>query len=235
MSATNEKIIERVQNLLQLAEDNRDDEEGQTAFIMAQKLMIKYKISDLEIEENSETISEITTEKVTVYKRLYWWERNLADIIASNFRVKNYINSRYRPDEQTKRRIIFYGFGTDLELAKQMYVLAYDAVVVYAKRYVAQNREEGETSSGLKNSYIRGYLEGLRERFNDQIAELKGKYELIVQIPQQVEDAYEDFSSKFSTLVSSTPSIEVQEAYASGVNDGKRMDLTKRHLDAERF
>ncbi|MFM0817933.1 DUF2786 domain-containing protein, partial [Streptococcus suis] len=36
------KIIGKIQNLLELAYDTPDDEEGQTALLMAQKLMVKH-------------------------------------------------------------------------------------------------------------------------------------------------------------------------------------------------
>lgn len=42
MSEANEKIIKRVRDLLRLAKENRDDSEGQSAFILAQRLMIKH-------------------------------------------------------------------------------------------------------------------------------------------------------------------------------------------------
>lgn len=38
---SNEKLIEKIKNLIQLANDNPSDEEGQTALLLAQKLMLK--------------------------------------------------------------------------------------------------------------------------------------------------------------------------------------------------
>ena len=40
-----EKIIEKIKNLVKLAQDNPSDEEGQTALLMAQKLMLKHDVS----------------------------------------------------------------------------------------------------------------------------------------------------------------------------------------------
>lgn len=39
------KIVQKIQNLLELAYDAPNDEEGQTALLMAQKLMFKHKLS----------------------------------------------------------------------------------------------------------------------------------------------------------------------------------------------
>lgn len=45
----NEKIIRKIQGLLKIAEDERNDEECQAAFLLAQKLMIQYQILQTEI------------------------------------------------------------------------------------------------------------------------------------------------------------------------------------------
>ena len=39
------KIIDKIQNLLELSYDAPNDEEGQTALLMAQKLMVKHNLS----------------------------------------------------------------------------------------------------------------------------------------------------------------------------------------------
>lgn len=59
----NEKIIRKIQGLLKIAEDERNDEECQAAFLLAQKLMIQYQISQAEItvEAEKETILEKET------------------------------------------------------------------------------------------------------------------------------------------------------------------------------
>ena len=54
--------------------------------------MIQYNIDKNEVEELSVDSENdvIGEESVTIYKRLYWWERQLACIISENFRVKNF-------------------------------------------------------------------------------------------------------------------------------------------------
>ncbi|EIR3903414.1 DUF2786 domain-containing protein, partial [Enterococcus faecalis] len=120
----NKKIIKKIKGLLAISRDQKNDEESQSAFILAQKLMIQYNIDKNEVEELSVDSENdvIGEESVTIYKRLYWWERQLACIISENFRVKNFLNNKYL-GRQKKRRIVFYGFGRDLELAKEMYIL----------------------------------------------------------------------------------------------------------------
>lgn len=84
----NEKIIRKVKRLLALARENKSDEEGQSAFILAQRLMLENNIAESEVSDDEAAIELITENKVTIHKKLFWWERHLADIIADNFRVK---------------------------------------------------------------------------------------------------------------------------------------------------
>ena len=52
------KIIEKIQNLLELAYDAPNDEEGQTALLMAQRLMVKHNLS-MNVLTNSKTQKDI--------------------------------------------------------------------------------------------------------------------------------------------------------------------------------
>ncbi|EPI07500.1 DUF2786 domain-containing protein [Enterococcus faecalis] len=128
------KIIKKIKGLLAISRDQKNDEESQSAFVLAQKLMIQYNIDKNEVEELSVDSENdvIGEESVTIYKRLYWWERQLALIISENFRVENFLNNKYF-GRQKKRRIVFYGFGRDLELAKEMYILAYEVFCFIVK------------------------------------------------------------------------------------------------------
>lgn len=87
----NKKIIKKIKGLLAISRDQKNDEESQSAFILAQKLMIQYNIDKNEVEELSVDFENdvIGEESVTIYKRLYWWERQLACIISENFLIIN--------------------------------------------------------------------------------------------------------------------------------------------------
>lgn len=240
MDTNNKKIIKKVKGLLAIAKDERNDEESQSAFILAQKLMIQYQIDKHEVEdyELSSELTEINEESVTIYKRLYWWERSLAQIIAKNFRVKNFLNSKYI-GKQKKRRIVFYGFGRDLELAKEMYILAYDVILYHSKLFVDEyyntnweSRSKYLTES-IKSSYIRGFLSGLSERFDEQIFILRESFEVLALVPEEVEKSYEKMSSDWGKpLAFNPPPVEVSQAYQKGFNDGKEIDFTKSTISS---
>lgn len=224
-----EKIIKQVRALIRLAEEDRDDSEGQSAFILAQRLMIKHQLKTSDVQDTDNMLIEnpIGEERVTIYKRLVWWERLLANIISRNFRVKCFTRSKHVDGFKRQRStIIFLGHGYDLELAKEIFVLAYDATLIYSEAFVGEQRGKRE----LKRDYIRGFLAGLDQKFNEQISELKGKYELMVQVPKDVEIAYKniDWTRGGGYTV---PNAENMIAYAEGHEDGNAIDLTKSTLD----
>lgn len=235
----NEKIIRKVRGLLAIAQDERNDEESQSAFILAQKLMLQYGIqnSDIESQTNQQQTAAIQETAVTVYKRLFWWERHLAQIISKNFRVKYFLNSKM-VERQQKRQIIFYGLVSDLPLAKEIYLLAYEVLLFHSKTFVNQYyQQQGKSTrnryvtESLKTSYMRGFLSGLDERFNEQVAVLREQYELLVLIPEVVEQAYEELSSHWGKpLALQAPNVNVLEAYQDGYLAGKKIDFMRQTL-----
>ena len=235
----NEKIIRKVRGLLAIAQDERNDKESQSAFILAQKLMLQYGIqnSDIESQTNQQQNAAIQETAVTVYKRLFWWERHLAQIISKNFRVKYFLNSKM-VGRQQKRQIIFYGLVSDLHLAKEIYLLAYEVLLFHSKTFVNQYyQQQGKSTrsryvtESLKTSYMRGFLSGLDERFNEQVAALREQYELLVLIPEVVEQAYEELSSHWGKpLALQAPNVNVLEAYQDGYLAGKKIDFMRQTL-----
>ena len=228
----NEKIIRKIQGLLKIAEDERNDEECQAAFLLAQKLMIQYQISQAEIavEAEKETILEKETKD---FKKSFWWEKKLAAIIGTNFRVKSFLKSRGR-----KSTIVFYGFQNDVLLAEEMYVLACDALRVHAQqfiqdyysaRYYYLNRDRTLTNE-LKNDYMNGFLEGLSQKFKEQYAVLSQKYELMCLVPIEIVDAFKQKMTNCKVAHCSLPDLIHEAAFKEGYQQGFEIDFTKRTL-----
>ncbi|MEK5431223.1 DUF2786 domain-containing protein [Lysinibacillus sp. FSL R7-0073] len=73
MKKRNDSIIEKIKGLLVHANDHQSDEECQTDFMMAQKLMIKYDISSSELQEgeNDRAVSEGQATDHKTLQRLY--------------------------------------------------------------------------------------------------------------------------------------------------------------------
>ncbi|HAP6323888.1 DUF2786 domain-containing protein [Enterococcus faecium] len=234
------KIIKKIKGLLAIAKDENQDEESQSAFVLAQRLMLQYKIDKNDVFDTEDEIEPIGEESVTIYKKLYWWERSLGSIIAENFRVKMFYNSKKKKGERkSKSKIVFYGFGSDLELAKEMYFLAYEVIVFHTNQYIKNWYQDNDMkrsryiTESVKSSYISGFLVGLQKRFEEQISVLAERYEVMVLIPKAVEESFDKYSKDFSSYSTNTPPVSVDHAYQEGVREAKKIDLTKSTVDTD--
>lgn len=235
-----DSIIRKIKGLMALAEDNANEDEAQSAFVMAQKLMMKYNIEQSEIEDTAD-IASIIQGQATAYKTIFWHEKLLASIISDNFRVKYYYNNKIFNGERKKRRtIMFFGLEQDVKIAKEMFVLANDAIDFYTKRFVEGVYNTGgymrdkTFTTDLKNSYMQGFINGLRDKMKSQRFELQEEYGLIILMPKVVEDEYEEFSKDFNKGSKwKIPKIEELDAYHQGYTDGEEIDYTKSTVNDE--
>lgn len=230
-------IVKKVKGLLAISKDKKNDEESQSAFILAQKLMIQYSINKYDVEDFELSKEPIGEDNVTIYKKIFWWERYLSDIIAKNFKVKLYTSSKlFKGNRNRKTKIVFYGLKKDLELAKEMYLLAYEVLLFHSREYINTFYKESESkrdryiTESIKSNYIRGFLEGLEGRFEEQVATLRKSYEVLVLIPKKVEDSFSEYSADFGKTIFSQPKITIEQVYIDGKNQAKEIDFTKSSI-----
>ncbi len=235
MADRNDAIVKKIKGLLAIAKDHKNDEESQSAFILAQKLMMKHDISMGEVE-TKDSGQKVEKGQATVHKKLSWWETELARIMSKNFRVKFYYNND-NSGKQVKRAIVFLGFENDVKLAKEMYVLAYDVLTFYTKKYVdmyykARPSQPKNITSDLKNSYMKGFIDGLRDKFAEQVSQMEQEWGLMVLVPQEVTDEYQKmFGKKRKGLSFKMPSAGESLSYERGYKQGNRVDYTKSTIE----
>lgn len=76
----NEELLKKIQNLFNLAENNPNENEAQTALLTAQKLMAKNGIEESEISKHAPAkAKEVLEDSVIDWKRITWWEKNLVE------------------------------------------------------------------------------------------------------------------------------------------------------------
>ena len=224
--SANQKIINKVKGLLDIAKDSNQDEETQTAFLLAQKLMVKYGIKKSSIQDQQRPVEYGVLERC---QKLSLLKQRLANVIADNFKVLFVRTGSFYPNKHFQYN--FYGYSNDVELAKNIYFLAVKIIQYRTKKYlnnyylktgVARNRK---FTSFLKRNYIHGFILGLEKRLNDQTK----KYDLMVKPDKEL----------FKRLGPARPkSTKVSYNYKSksfkkGFTDGYNTDLSQRSVSMD--
>lgn len=220
----NNKVIFKIQNLLELAYDAPNDEEGQTALLMAQRLMVKHNLSrsDLATAKPQNNIGETLG---TWEYRLPWWQEKLAAILGANFRCRT-IRERKRKEGIT--RIKFFGYHSDAELCSKVYEGAILYLKYRLKRLLPTIPKAHWTN--YKKSYLLGFLEGLDQRFKEQ-SQSSEEFSLMVQVPAEVT---EEQKRRMGELKSRETKVKIEnvdfEAYVDGLDHAKETKLMLEEL-----
>ena len=174
-----EKIIAKIQKVLELSRNNPSKEEAQSAALMAQKLLAQYHLSMVDIEEMEKQVDEIEEVFVEVGMGNKWKGR-LASIIAKNFRCKVYFHG--------KDTLVFYGYEFDAGVAANTFEEMFYTGIKLANKY--KRSCTGDTA-GVFNSYVAGFCDGLKEGLDKQCTAL------MIITPKEVEDAWKEKSAGF--------------------------------------
>lgn len=181
-----EKIVEQIRKLLALAGNNPSQNEANSAALKAQALMAKYNIDIADVEDEAAKLEEIVEEEV-IYAdghTMTNWKLRLASVICANFRVKHWLSGDC---------VVFYGHKTDVKIAKEMFsFLAKTGNKLAVKEYNAA-RKEGRRTSGLMNTFLLGYVQGLSDVLEKQCVAL------MIVTPEDVKEAYAERTKGFGT------------------------------------
>ena len=218
-----DKIILKVQNLLELAYDAPHDEEGQSALLMAQKLMVKHNLAMSDIQKiHKNNIGE--TVAASEY-RMVWWKEKLAGILGANFRCKVI---RQRKVDEGITKMIFFGYDSDAEFCTKVY----EGAVLYLE-YRLKRLFPAITKArwkDYKKSYLFGFLTGLNERFEKQ-TQSSEEFALMVQVPAEVLEEQYKRMGKLNERSTKIPIQKVDlEAYSVGLEHAKETKLMTDEL-----
>lgn len=214
-----EKVIEKIKNLIELANDG-NDEEGQTALLMAQRLMLKHDVSLAQVEAFEEKASaeeESGENVVEARKKMPWWIKSLHVILASNFRCYSLTARRGDVTE-----VSFFGSKSDVEMVSKIY----EAAVLYLNYRLKRLPDK---SANYKNSYLHGFLHSLQQRFKSQVEE----FGLMVLPSEKVK---EDFYGLYQGIKKSSverPNATNAEAFSAGKNDGENATILPEEIIGE--
>ena len=91
----NERIITKIQNLLNLASNNPSEEEAKAALLKAQELMLKYHIENPEPPEGEKVVFLFSS---LGFRRKTEFVLMISVVIAENFRTKTVHHGQRRGD-----------------------------------------------------------------------------------------------------------------------------------------
>ncbi|MEE4578793.1 DUF2786 domain-containing protein [Paenibacillus polymyxa] len=205
--------IRKIQKAFKLAENNGNAEEAQAAMLLAQRLILKHGLTTADVRPEQDAVPEATQKSIRKV-RVQWWEKQLAWIVADNFRCYSYTQRGYA--------IGFLGLPDDVSIAVEVQQFAESAIRYHSSNYLKDNYSPSRrVSNAIKNDYITGFLQGLQEKFKEQIA--RESLALVLVRHEVVESAYESASWKKPkpTTINRMGDIE---AMAQGYEDGRNFN-----------
>lgn len=203
-----EKIINKIKNLFDLANNNPNENEALAAALKAQELMAKYNIQLEQVEGKSAESRAIVTEvyKQTDKHEMKNWKYGLADIIAKNFRCKTFC---YGSD------IAFYGYKEDAKIALQVFTYLYEVGNKLAVKYYNNCKKNGLPTRGAMNTYLMGFRAGIKSVLEKQCTAL------MIVVPEEVSKKYDVIVADARKVTHRLNNNGDNHAYDTGKRDGR--------------
>lgn len=216
-----EDIILKIRKLLALSKSS-NEHESHNAMMMAQKLLVKHKLTLKEVEE-SEINIRVGEERTGIKFRGSNWKSNLSKVIADNFGCYLF----YRTGKT--HEICFYGKEEDVIISSIMLEYAIKCINLNGDKLVKKLKQDKRRKhfGGIKNDYALGFIRGLSERFKGQIESNK-EWALVLVKDQVVVDKYNKFSSNFNKVQTSVSFNKHLSAFKLGEVDGRAFDISNK-------
>jgi len=208
-----DKIIDRIQKILALAEDTTFENEANTAFKMAKNLMVSYGLDMSEVEMKEAIQNNIIEGATEGIGKMFNWQKILAMTISTLCDTK-LIFSR----QNKKTKLKFIGFKDDVNLSIQLYNALILKMKLLSSKYYHDKRN--------KNSYLLGMSDCLLKRAKvetKEAKEIKTYNSLVVVKDQEIKNFV---NNKYNNLKKGKiHNVINKEAYNKGQCDGKNIDL----------
>jgi hypothetical protein len=186
-------------------ENGASENEAMVAALKAQKLMAEYNlnIADIETKDEGATIAEEMFECGNGDK----WKYGLANIIATNFRCKTYFMG--------KSHVVFYGYESDAKIALDVFKFLFNTGNKLADKCYYEYYKKGENTRGVKNSFLIGFCEGIKDVLGKQCVAL------MIVTPEEVEQSWKEKSSTMKTTNSGLTHNNDTRAFEKGRQEGR--------------
>lgn len=203
-----EKVIRKITKLLALSdlEKNPSEAEAISASLAVQKLLAQYNLSmkDVTGEHRPEEEIEQVVADVPKGKK---WKYFLANAVVENYACKNYRHGA--------EQIVFYGYKADVLIARRVFVYLFKIGDRLANQYVQKHKEMYGIADGIYNSFVVGYVGGVRKELEKQCTALA----LVIQ--PEVEESFNEFTKDFKERKNRICTVS-GTAYREGFEEGRR-------------
>ena len=212
-TTSRESVINKIKALFERTTENGCTEaEAIAAALMAQRLIVRYDVTDAELSERrtDEPVVEVYSSEVSRN-----WAAELALVIASSFRCKTY-RHRVGCRGDKMKSFVFMGCETDATAARVAFDYLYRIGNKLANEEARRQREVfgGYSSRGIRTSFCAGFARGVGDELEKQ------SVALMVVTPQRVEDAFKERSAGWNTWTARTKLTD-PEAYGNGRRAGR--------------
>ncbi|MGN1045321.1 MAG: DUF2786 domain-containing protein [Candidatus Methanomethylophilaceae archaeon] len=225
------EAIDKIRKCLALS-DSPNENEARTALLMARRLMASYKIGEPELKDTCEEEPETRRSSVTYTTVRDNWVPELMSVISVRFCCKSFSEREYGKKTRTAS---FVGLSSDVDVC----VRAFE----YTVNTIRANCAGRNAKDAYRNSYAKGFIDGLEKAYRDQDAELEsvlcdeGSLTTVMAVP----DSVERYSKEHFTVRSVRYRAYGMDrtAYSSGFSDGrnhlnKRLDTDTTDVTSER-
>ena len=201
-----EKILEKIKKLLALAGNNPSEEEAKSASLKAQQLMAEYNLTLAEDDEDNKLEFANAEFKCGADNQ---WKYGLAGVVAKNFRCEYYFLGR--------KIVVFYGYKADCEIAREVFTMLFNTCKKRMTQVADKAYAKYGTSKGVRYSYTRGFVQGIKEVLDAQCTAL------MIVTPEEVTTSFEEMSKDWKTSSVTMKGAErfSREHYEQGMEDGK--------------
>lgn len=187
-------VKDKIRKLLALAESPNENE-AKLALLKARALMAEHKLTehDLHHAEAQKVIYDETGVSCTAMTNS--WASALGNIIATHYCCKCV---RKRDFGSKVHRVAFIGLEDDFDIAKKIFLYAYDCVTSQCDRIRKDKKRMGWSASDIRkacNAYGNGFVAGVNQMYQEQEKE-HSDWGLVMVAPKPVSDYLASLKTK---------------------------------------
>lgn len=218
-----EKIIDKVAKLFALSESS-NEHEAESALLKAQEYLAKYNLSMQDVDKSrreKENIDNPVNDFFTgtTYKKAQW-KGTLAYILAENFKCY-----AYNKVGSGTNRLYFMGRKQDVYICNLAFDYAVKAIMEAVTKIRVGYVRCGRSVAGIENAYARGFISGLKNKFEEQKRKNQ-EWGLVLVKDNDVIAAFKNLHCKAKK--STQQRIEHSDVYAKGHEAGTRFGIADR-------